>query len=70
MVQFSFLSEKKENEEILSEINGAIHTFQSSCFKLHICLKSYSSPSCILAQFCISDFDEYIISHPSEISSL
>lgn len=70
MLHSSFLSEKKEDEKILPEMNGAIHTFQSCCFKLYICLKPHSSPSCILTQFSTCDFDEYIISHLFEKSSL
>lgn len=66
----SLLSEKKEDDKILPEMNGVILIFQSCCFKLHICLKLCLSLSCILAQFSRSDFDEYIISHPSEKSSV
>ena len=54
----SFLSGKKEDEKILPEINGAIHMSRSCCIKLHLCLKPYSSPFCILTQLRTCNYDE------------
>lgn len=66
----SFLSGKREDDKILPEMNGAIHTSQSCCFKLHLCFKPYSSPSCIVTQLRTPDCDEQVISHLSEKSSV
>lgn len=54
----SDLSGDRRDEKIPSEMNGAIHTSQSCCFRLHLCLKQYSSPPWILTQLRISDRDE------------
>lgn len=55
VLHFSFLSVKGEDEKILPEMNGVIHTSQYCYFKLHLCLKPYSSPSCILTQLRTSE---------------